>query len=109
MIGGGTTDYAVAIFHASISFISGEITEEIKRFITRFETSFIPDFRHWFISIFFKEIYVRIYIFVSNLETQIKSMFMKRMILILIAAGSAMFASAQIQFGVKAGYNLTNL
>jgi hypothetical protein len=36
-------------------------------------------------------------------------MFMKRMILVLIAAGSAMFASAQIQFGVKAGYNLTNL
>ena len=34
---------------------------------------------------------------------------MKRMILVLIAAGSAMFASAQIQFGVKAGYNLTNL
>ncbi len=34
---------------------------------------------------------------------------MKRMILILIAAGSAMFASAQIQFGVKAGYNLDNL
>jgi hypothetical protein len=36
-------------------------------------------------------------------------MFMKRMILVLIAAGSAMFASAQIQFGVKAAYNLSNL
>ncbi len=34
---------------------------------------------------------------------------MKRMILVLIAAGSAMFASAQVQFGVKAGYNLSNL
>jgi len=34
---------------------------------------------------------------------------MKRMILVLIAAGSAMYASAQIQFGVKAGYNLANL
>jgi hypothetical protein len=34
---------------------------------------------------------------------------MKRMLLVLIAAGSAMFASAQIQFGVKAGYNLANL
>jgi hypothetical protein len=36
-------------------------------------------------------------------------MFMKRMILVLIAAGSAMFASAQIRYGVKAGYNLANL
>jgi hypothetical protein len=34
---------------------------------------------------------------------------MKRMLLVLIAAGSAMFASAQIQYGVKAGYNLANL
>jgi Outer membrane protein beta-barrel domain len=36
-------------------------------------------------------------------------MFMKRVLLVLIAAGSAMFASAQIQFGVKAGYNLSNI
>jgi hypothetical protein len=36
-------------------------------------------------------------------------MFMKRVLLVLIAAGSAMFASAQIQFGVKAAYNLSNL
>jgi len=34
---------------------------------------------------------------------------MKRMLLVLIAAGSTMIASAQIQFGVKAGYNLANL
>jgi Outer membrane protein beta-barrel domain len=34
---------------------------------------------------------------------------MKRMLLVLIAAGSFMFASAQIQYGVKAGYNLANL
>ena len=34
---------------------------------------------------------------------------MKRVLLVLIAAGSAMFASAQIQFGVKAAYNLSNL
>lgn len=34
---------------------------------------------------------------------------MKRVLLVLIAAGSAMFASAQIQFGVKAAYNLANI
>ncbi len=34
---------------------------------------------------------------------------MKRMLLVLIAAASAMFASAQIHFGIKAGYNLANL
>jgi hypothetical protein len=34
---------------------------------------------------------------------------MKRMLLVLIAAGSAMFASAQIQFGVKAGVNVADL
>ncbi len=31
------------------------------------------------------------------------------MLLVLIAAASAMFASAQIHFGIKAGYNLANL
>jgi hypothetical protein len=34
---------------------------------------------------------------------------MRRMLLVLIAAASAMFASAQIQFGVKAAYNFANL
>ncbi len=34
---------------------------------------------------------------------------MKKMFLVLIAAGSAMFTSAQVQFGVKAGYNLDNV
>ncbi len=34
---------------------------------------------------------------------------MKRLMLVLILAGSAMFASAQIRFGVKAAYNLTTL
>jgi hypothetical protein len=34
---------------------------------------------------------------------------MKKMLLVIIATGSILFASAQIQFGVKAGYNLTTL
>jgi hypothetical protein len=34
---------------------------------------------------------------------------MKRMMLVLFAAVSAVVASAQVQFGVKAGYNLANL
>jgi len=33
---------------------------------------------------------------------------MKRMLLVIIATGSAMFASAQIQFGVKAGVNIAD-
>jgi Outer membrane protein beta-barrel domain len=33
---------------------------------------------------------------------------MKRMILVFLAVGSAVIASAQIQFGIKAGYNLSN-
>jgi hypothetical protein len=34
---------------------------------------------------------------------------MKRTILVMLISASFMFASAQIQFGVKAGYNLANL
>jgi len=34
---------------------------------------------------------------------------MKKMFLVLIAAGSCLFGSAQVQFGVKAGYNLDNV
>ena len=34
---------------------------------------------------------------------------MKKMLLVFIATSSIMFASAQIQFGVKAGYNMTTL
>ncbi len=34
---------------------------------------------------------------------------MKRVLLVLIAAASAVFASAQIQFGIEAGYNLATL
>jgi hypothetical protein len=34
---------------------------------------------------------------------------MKRMLLVLLTAGSATYASAQIEFGVKAGVNIANL
>ena len=34
---------------------------------------------------------------------------MKRMLLVLLTAGSATFASAQVEFGVKAGVNIANL
>ncbi len=34
---------------------------------------------------------------------------MKSMLLVLIAAGSAIFGSAQAQFGVKAGVNIADL
>ena len=34
---------------------------------------------------------------------------MKRMLLVMIAAGSAMFAGAQVQFGVKAAVNVASL
>jgi hypothetical protein len=34
---------------------------------------------------------------------------MKKMLLLIIATGSMVYASAQIQFGVKAGYNLANV
>jgi hypothetical protein len=34
---------------------------------------------------------------------------MKKMLLVIIATGSMVFANAQIQFGVKAGYNLASL
>jgi hypothetical protein len=36
-------------------------------------------------------------------------MFMKKMFLVLIAVGSTMTGTAQIQFGVKAGYNYSNI
>jgi hypothetical protein len=34
---------------------------------------------------------------------------MKKVILVMLTSASFMFASAQVQFGVKAGYNLANL
>jgi len=34
---------------------------------------------------------------------------MKKMLLLIVATGSMVFATAQIQFGVKAGYNLANV
>ncbi len=34
---------------------------------------------------------------------------MKRMLLVLIAAGATVFASAQVQYGIKAGYNLATV
>jgi hypothetical protein len=34
---------------------------------------------------------------------------MKKLMLVLIAAGSALFAGAQVQYGIKAGYNLATV
>jgi hypothetical protein len=47
--------------------------------------------------------------FVYSCINYLKQFFMKKMLLVFISTCSIMFASAQIQFGVKAGYNLTTL
>lgn len=45
---------------------------------------------------------------VSNVAN-LKITAMKKMFLVLFAVGSAFFTQAQVQFGVKAGYNLSNI
>ena len=51
---------------------------------------------------------MRIYLTVSIFANQIKYTLMKRMLFVILALGNAALARAQVQFGVKAGYNLAS-